>query len=380
MRHEMTSVDVLERRYAEETGCCDAVWLPSARAGVCWALQILTSKDTRVLAPAYTCSVVHEAVVRSGRSLRMLDSSAHDFLMDVETLRQVATPNSALILSEVFGHTYDTSALDREAELARCVRIIDMAMSLPEPYLGARLRVNDVAVISFGSGKSMFAGWGGIAFVGCRVLGASMRRLRDSVLTPASAGAFARRVMDISLRVLLLHPFVYACAFRIKKAQPVADSKGPLEPFPVAWSDCRFRTDEWFLGSTRIDRRLALWALNHAAVSRRTRLALSARYHQNLFGMDGIICPSPGSSALSHYSIRVDPHIRPRLQRWLLRAGINVLTLWVSPAYVDERLFPNAARRSLEVMNLPLTPWMLFKHVDYICQKLIEGMAACGAD
>ncbi len=57
-----SSLNLLEEVYAEVSGCAEAVWLPLARAGICWALRAAIGEQTKVVAPAFTCESVHEAI------------------------------------------------------------------------------------------------------------------------------------------------------------------------------------------------------------------------------------------------------------------------------------------------------------------------------
>src|ERR1035441_9943808 len=72
------SLQRLEESYAEASGCAAAVWLPSARGGICWALCAAIGIQTTVIGPAFTCAAVHEAMVRSGGNVRLLEPGESD--------------------------------------------------------------------------------------------------------------------------------------------------------------------------------------------------------------------------------------------------------------------------------------------------------------
>ncbi len=55
---EGRSLRGLEAAYTEASGGAWAVWLPSARAGICWALRAAIQNRDNVIGPAFTCSVV----------------------------------------------------------------------------------------------------------------------------------------------------------------------------------------------------------------------------------------------------------------------------------------------------------------------------------
>lgn len=159
---EHKNVQALERAFAEQSGCPADVWLPSARTGICWALKASIGADTKVFGPAFTCTAVHEAIGRSGGCPVTLDAAADGFLMDDQALLRSQSGKNALVLCEVYGHTYDLEQVSQSVPSHPLVRIVDMAMAVPHQKLFERMQTSDFAVISFGAGKSRYAGWGAV--------------------------------------------------------------------------------------------------------------------------------------------------------------------------------------------------------------------------
>jgi dTDP-4-amino-4,6-dideoxygalactose transaminase len=324
---------------------------------------------------------VHEAVVRSGGGLRVIDAGEDDFLMGLETLSAAQSGSHATVLCEVYGHTYDLGSHSRNALSPPVVRIVDMALSVPHPDLFRRLEANDFAVISFGAGKTMYAGWGGMGFTCNRALAQEVRKLRDSILVQDSFRLYWRRTTMICLRTIAHYPSVYSLARKLMLRLP---AKGGTEPLltgiPSGWSPSGMLTSEWRLPATRLDGGLALWNLNHAAFAHESRLALAGRYHKNLEGARGIHRPQTSKSALSHYTVRISPAIRNSVKERLYQAGIHTITLWGFHQHLDRNQFPNAFRLSSEVLNLPLSPWMSVGQVDQVCEVLIGCVEDCSRE
>ena len=109
---------------------------------------------------------------------------------------EVGNRTPALVLCEVYGHTYNLAELERRAASTPAVRIVDMAMAVPCPALFQRLGSYDFGVISFGDGKSMYAGWGGIGFARERALAEAVRRLRDLALAQGDFPLLLRRALE----------------------------------------------------------------------------------------------------------------------------------------------------------------------------------------
>ena len=215
-----------------------------------------------------------------------------------------------------------------------------------------------------------------MGFAGNEGLAQEVKKLRDSTLAGGGFGLRLRRTAEISLRTLGHYSVIYSLA---KKLRPPILSKNPpdarMEGIPDAWSDEKSMAAEWKQPSTHPDCALALWNLKHAGFFHEARLDRARRYHQNLAGTEGLICPKISPSALSHYTVRVAPEIRARVRKLLFQSGINTITLWDFPRYLDLDRFPNASRRSLEVLNLPIIPGMLKGRIDHICEHLRRCLA-----
>ncbi|MFO1457859.1 MAG: DegT/DnrJ/EryC1/StrS family aminotransferase [Verrucomicrobiota bacterium] len=359
----------LEEAYAERVGCPGAVWLPSARAGICWSLKAAMAEEARVRAPAFTCPAVHEAVVRSGASLELADAAKTGFLMDPQWLdRQTSQPH-AVVLCAIYGHVYPPMSNEGQSNLSGVFRVWDLAMSVPELALLHSLGERDFAVVSFSRAKCMFAGYGAIGLTRDLELIREVRRLRDAALVRAGRSSLLTRLYEVSRPTLLAVPWINAMAKRVRSSRPKDAPVRPVAtPLPSAWSDgTRF---EGAVASTRLDRGLALRNLIHADAGIRKRLDLASRYSRNLAGARGILLPEPSPHALSHYTIRVPGPTRTLLRQRLYDAGICTTTLWRFPTWLEPDQFPNAHRLSLEVVNLPLSVTLSLSDVDRICDLL----------
>jgi dTDP-4-amino-4,6-dideoxygalactose transaminase len=377
----------VEAAYAAASGL-HTVWLPSARAGICWALRAATGPQTRIIGPAFTCSVVHEAMVRSGRPVELIDAATDGFGMDLPTLQAAQPEDCALVLSEPYGHTYDLAALTQQTGPRPKLRIVDTAMAVPHPSLFARLQTNDFAVISLGTGKSMFSGWGSIGFTHEAALAGEVARQRDTWLAHAGTKLALVRAAKTVLRAAAHYPLIYgttrqlwyqAQALRRRSrrsaAAPEANPAPPenLTPeFPGAWATDQTCGAEWRLPSTYSDRRLALWNLRASTDAHATRLEQAARYQQNLAAVPGLRLPPKSAYALSHYTVRVSAECRDRMKEALRRRGVYTVSLWTFYAHLDRHKYPNAFRLSSEVINLPLSPWLKLTQVDQVCAAVRE--------
>jgi len=354
----------VEEAYAAGCGIAHAVWLPTARAGIAWSLQAAAEPGVAVACPAYTCKVVHEAVIRSGLPMRLVDVGPEGFLADGAAL--VGEGGAAVVLCELFGHTYDLAHLATLAPSPPRLRVVDMATMVPLPEVVGRLAASDFAVVSFGIGKCMYAGWGAMGLTRDGALAAQVRARRDEAVQPGGATLALRRGLGMALRTAVHHRALYRAAKdtalaigwlrrRIGGVEPAAGLPASPRGVPDQWAEGRGLDAEWFAPATKLDRALIFRNLAWAAEFSRRRLALAERYRAALDGARGVVLPPASPYALSHFTVRVPPDARPVLVRALWRAGVDVGTLYEFPDYLDQEAFPNAARIGSEVVNLPLS-------------------------
>lgn len=373
------SVAELEEAYARAFGVPHALWLPSARAGIDWALRAALDPGTPALCSAFTCKVVHEAIVRSGREMRLVDVAPGRFLMDAAAIADAAVAPHALILCEMYGHTYDLAAVDSATRIIPRIRILDMAMTVPSGALLARLHGNDFAVISFGIGKCLYAEWGGMAFTRDAALAQEVRRLRDAGRSAAGPFLGLQRTLRILLRTAVATPEVFTLSRTVRRS--IAPRPRNIRGSKNAATGAKpgMAPAEWRLPSTRLDRQLIHRHLELSQWYTARRLALAARYHELLRNVPGIVQPPPSAQPLSHYTIRVSAAARAEIQSRLRAEGIAAGTLFEFGRYLSPQEFPNASAVAAEVLNLPLSVDLEAAQIEHIAAAVVRSVTRAGA-
>jgi len=370
-------VERLEEEYAESLGVSHAILLPSARTGISWALKAAIDSSATVLCPAFTCQVVHEAAVRSGAMVRLIDAAPGGFLMDPDAVDKASSGKYAVVLSEMYGYTYDLCRLPSAAGIAPAVRIVDMAMTVPSRVLLGRLAGSDFGVSSFGVGKCMYAGWGGMGFTHDASLAKEVRSIRESFLAAGGAWLPLKRALLVLQRTAMHQLNLYRL-YRFAKAlrDGLLTRQGTQAPTRTGLSERWKRKDdlsaEWRLPSSPVDRRLALHNLRQSEWYCRQRLALAARYHENLRDRQGITRPPSSIYPLSHYTLRVSAAARRLVQSCLWARGVAVGTIFDFPGYLSAEEFSNASLVASEVLNLPLNVNLSVADVDYISECVAD--------
>lgn len=375
------SLSAIEALFAETLQVRNAIVLPSARAGITWALRAFGRPGLRVACPFFTCSAVWEAVFRAEGNIEGIDLAEDSFLMDLSSLAQNSTAPYALLLSEIYGHSYDLRALPRLPGGSPGIRIIDLAGGVLGVSVLARLEGNDFAVVSFGRGsKAMYCGWGGMAFTRDDALAREVRRVRDSQLRIISAKRRLSRGGRLVAVSILRTSFGCGVKRRVQAVRRPEVAVGSGEIHHTA--DTVPVSPEFWSSTSRSEQYLMRQNLNGLAEHATRRRELVARYNANLGDLCTLRLPLETGDVLSHYTIRVPPPLRNSLVRRLEDNGIETGRLFFfSPEMWEYRLFvapslhcrsdySRAVLTSAEVINLPLHPRLKPEDVDLICEKI----------
>ena len=385
----MHSTD-LEKAYADTLGVAAVILLPSVRAGIHMAIQATGEPNMIVVGPAYTCRAVYDALALSGACTQLVDLSPNSFLMPADCISAAIQPGCALVLSEVYGIPYNQEMLQNMCTKGPRIRILDMAMNIPASERMRQLEARDVALFSFGWGKPMYAGWGGIACFKDLEFAGKVREIRDRWSTPESIGLRFRRLCSILLRVgmnqrhfygLTHQPHLYrlyniVTSSRTVQGRTLVTRESPL-PFAPG-QEAEALPPEWTRPTSTLNRRLALQNLRHAAQHADLRRRQAEIYSRRL--VESGIVRGPGSKALpqSHFPIRFSSAVRNTMCDYLRGRGVDTSILFPFPVELSRDRYPYAAEAADEVVTLPLGPSITLDEVQMVSRYVKDGLRALG--
>lgn len=359
------------------------IWLPSARYGIARVIQQQTPADGRVFASVFNCGAVRHSLQVTGRTVLWQDCAAGRFLADCYNNSMQSCKSDAIVLSEMFGHRFSSDCLNQPVVSGAGMRIFDLAMCLPAAADLQRLRGSDVAVCSFGLGKSLYTGWGGLAITWCDDTAEGLRRRLAHDLSSATtvqrlkwdASVFARTVAHS-------RPLYGMIRRRQISAQRRSNGADGATSTDSTFSETSY---EWNRPQTCRQIARALDNLNRADEWRNRRTVLAERYRNVLRE----ICPQilaqdlnashETLSGLSHFSIRVPQQIRDDVSRRLNEEGVDVGRLFPLASDVDVRRYPEAAAAAREVLNLPLSNQLSALDVDRIARLTANAVHTASA-
>jgi dTDP-4-amino-4,6-dideoxygalactose transaminase len=355
----------LEAKFAEQLELPCVVVLPSARFGIWAGLRIVVPPGEAVVVPALNCGAVHEAAIRSGLDVKLVDCSQNSFFINTKEIPKT----SAWILSELYGQTYDLQS----ESLVRPFCILDMAMTIPERQLVDRMRQSDLGLFSFGFGKPCYAGCGGIAVTRDRYLAQELRRtVRASCGEDNSLKQNFQGALVLGGRIIAHSKLLYGFARKIQSLKNNSLRRSVVEPYPTSWSQPGTEGKEWHRLPGRPELRMIVHNLSNYKEYAAYRRELESRYRTLLRSVTGIVMPPPSIGVLSHFTIRVTASKRELIRRELWRQGIDTGDIFGYPRYFDPASFPNAFRATEEIINLPMDRGVTEKHVLTIARMLVS--------
>ena len=380
-----THISDIEKAYADNIGVRAAILLSSVRAGIRMSVQAVSGPGTVVAGPAYTCSTVHEAMALSSARTQLVDSAEDSFLMPPEGIYTSTEPGCVLVLSEVYGIPYDQEMLQNASGKGPRLRVFDMAMSIPAQQRMQQLEAGDVALFSFGWGKPMYAGWGGLACFQDLELAGRVREIQARWTTRGSYGLGFQHGFSTLFRVVMNQRRLYGLShqqhlYRLSKNITTAPNEQDHPSAEETISKARSHTlpPEWTQPMTALNRKLALHNLRHSLQNSDLRRSQAEIYFKCLVESGTVRAPGGKALPQSHFPIRLPSNIRNAMCDYLRGRGIDTSTLFPFAAGLNRARYPHAAKAADEVITLPLGPTITMGEVRMVSECVKDGLQALG--
>lgn len=205
------AAEQLEQAFADRFQFPHAVLFPLSRTALSVLLAVLDRAPRPVLCPAYTCSVVPQAVAGADYPVTFVDSAADTFLPDVSawSLAARATKAAMMIATPLYGYP-----VDKEAEAIVRSRAADVFVLYDEAQSfgaadagGLQSRDADGALVSLGLSKMLTALSGGVLLLRDTAIWRAVRAQRDSQCPPATlAESIMRTAIGLAGWLMLREP------------------------------------------------------------------------------------------------------------------------------------------------------------------------------
>ena len=201
----------IEKEIGECFGYRHAFSFSSGKAALCLLLAALESlkKRRKVVIPGYTCFSVASAVRKAGLEIALCDIRSDTLDFDFDQLEAVTDEDTLCIVStHLFGIRSDVG---RAREIARRKGIFvveDSAQAFPAFWGGEENIRGDAEFFSFGRGKNITCGSGGLLLASSEEIAGELRGRFESLETESRMSP-ARSLAGLALMKVFMHPWLY---------------------------------------------------------------------------------------------------------------------------------------------------------------------------
>lgn len=186
--------------------------LSSGKAALTTILRGLAAGSSRskVIIPAYTCYSVPSAIIRAGCRVVLCDIDPHTLDFNYADLQsQVDTETLCIVAPHLLGQVVDIPRVCSVAKAYGVTVVEDAAQAMGGRLNGRWLGTQgDVGFFSFGRGKNVTAGSGGVILTDSDRMASQLSVVYETV-QEASLKSQITNVLMVAAMRLAIHPFLY---------------------------------------------------------------------------------------------------------------------------------------------------------------------------
>ena len=206
------AVLALEEDFRRAFGMRHVFSLSSGTAALTVTLAALKSLSSRrdVVIPAFTCFSVAAAVVHAGLRPVLCDIDATTFDFDASRLAEAVTDRTLCVIAHhLFGVPAAIAVARRVCARHGAFLVEDAAQALGIDAGGGRLgTLGDAGIFSFGRGKHLTCGAGGMVMTNSRTIAAAIGR-GHAAIGPAPRMAQVKEFLKALLMMVFIRPSLY---------------------------------------------------------------------------------------------------------------------------------------------------------------------------
>jgi len=366
-----------EAAIAARIGTRYAVAFAYGHSGLIASLRALALNDAEIVLPAYTCTVVADAVVASGNRPVFADIDITDFNMSLDAMKSVLTSRTrAIIATHMYGYPADVNAIRDAVGDDRVLIIEDRALGLLPFASGTVGGGGDLGLFSFGPTKHLFTVEGGVMTTDSAELYEKLRAYRDREMSHLPKALWMKRwlrlVRDYFGFVRTLRIAVLPEVRRTVHAVTRSNGGSPNNYDPTATLVAR----DYATAYADFQARVGLSQLRKLEDILDRRRELAGFYDRELRDIPGLVpAPIVPGANYSQYTIRVAGRDAIDFSRRMRAKGVEVAQIYdrVLPYRKRFRRFAktsylNTERVTREVVNLPIHSKVTMTEAQYVVE------------
>ncbi|MFA4955717.1 MAG: DegT/DnrJ/EryC1/StrS family aminotransferase [Candidatus Methanoperedens sp.] len=364
-----SSSDTFEKEMCEKFKSKYSLTFSSGRAGLYHILKANNIQNKFILISAYTCSVVTEAIAKSGNIPVFVDINADSFNASITEaqIREYSSNLGAIVVTNLYGFT-NFSELDLPKKDRKFLVILDDALS-PGHVSQRPVGLYDYVIISCGVRKPFTCLGGGVVFADDED---KFKTLQDFTLKNRIPMRLCKKLKTFILSFaffLAFKPLLYSFTSFVRRKTTLLDAF-----FSEKYHDIYKECPEYFEAMCDFQKRIGINQLKKFDCLLDRRRKIGNTYYKLL---------SPHFTWVKKYWDMEIPysHIpflhpdRDELEKYLLKNGIDTEKYfdYIIPEldqYNANGKFPNAKHISSQIINLPINMGLSEKTISKIVDKI----------
>lgn len=361
----------------------------TGRTALYVSLQALgLNAGDEVIVPAYTCAIVFEVVLRLGLKPLSVDVNAETCNIDPEQIPKVISQKTkAIVAVHLFGCPCEMDAIADVSRKHGLCLIEDVAQALGAEYHGKKAgSFGDLAIFSFGPGKSLTGGEGGALAVNKESLIDPIAKIHTQLPNPNWEW-----VLHVMRNIVAMKTFSNSWLYPLARAQ-VEESIKNTDDMIV--QNCLTLLKSEFNPLFPTIKQAKMPNLSAAVLRKQLarlddfnekRIINAQRLTNQLSDIDEKEVKLPKISSnvkntFTRYVVRVNMGIRGHLIDELLKRGVDAQMLYY---YIKEllpgisnRRYPHAEALSDSLIALPNHPLLTATEIEVISSSFREALEA----
>jgi perosamine synthetase len=206
------AIEKLTKEFQDYFGAKHLFWVTSGKAALTLILLGLARLSSRrkVVIPAYTCFSVPSSIIKAGLEVGLCDVDPATLDFDMAELQGVLDERVlAVVPTHLFGSCADVARTARYAKARQIYVVEDVAQALGGMKAGSPLgTTGDVGFLSFGRGKNITCGSGGLILTNSDRIAEAIRAEYERVESEPPSDAI-RNWLEVVAMHLLIKPALY---------------------------------------------------------------------------------------------------------------------------------------------------------------------------
>ena len=359
------AVEKFEAEFAKTFETKYALAFPYGRSALWAFFKAMDIKNSEIIMPAYTCSVVAHAIVLSGNRPRFVDITLYDFNMDLDHVAAAINENThAIIATHLFGYPLDIERLavivqEAEKRIGHKIWVVqDCAHAFGAKWRGKFVcNAGDAALFGLNISKMMTSIFGGMITTNDKTVYEKMKKYRDTHFKKPGFVKTLRRLLYLLAIYPAFNEHIYGFVYWLQEKTSFLDR----------WTKAYHLDEKIHFPPDYLDLMLPIEARVGIAQLKKYPEIIKKRkegalyYDQHLPTYEGWVKPPLVEGATySHYVVRVPDRQKAMLTMAKKGVQLGQLIEYSIPhmqayrKYTNGADFPQAKYCSLHTINMPV--------------------------